>query len=165
MEQHAAATANSRARFPSSAVYHYMAWLAFVFSEQYSVFIHRHLVRDKASVQPAWLSVHAAHRIEETQHLLTDIYHIRALDLCDEERLQWSKRFAVLIPRDLGFMFGIDAPIRLVQQRYPALGPIAADGPVTETRCFREILTTTDFRLLREAAPYLQVMADRLLDA
>jgi acyl-CoA synthetase (AMP-forming)/AMP-acid ligase II/acyl carrier protein len=140
--------------YESVAEYHYTVWLSILFFEEYTLWIDEVLNELGEGVQPAWKQVHACHRREEAQHVLTDYAYIQALDSTHEQRYRWSKRF---------FQQNIDALaqeyreiIVLTQARFPQfakplLMPLTGDVmPMIRHRLFART---------RSVAPYAAFLA------
>jgi thioester reductase-like protein len=132
-------------RYPDPAVYHFVHWLHFVFFEEYSIYLHTAMAGDP-SVQPAWLSAHAAHMREERQHVVTDAAHLERLILDPERRREWSKWFLDRSSRDASGLAGLEGVWTYLQARYPALASLSQPGALLANlelrkRSFLRLLT------------------------
>jgi hypothetical protein len=120
---------------------HYMLWLAAVFFEEYSIyFADRLLDEEGARAQPAWVSMHSAHRREEIQHLATDARHVEMLDIDERGRAQVSRMFVIGMTRNFGHVLAVSAPAGLVAQAHPEFGNGALTKPPPRTTLYRDIL-------------------------
>jgi hypothetical protein len=128
---------------------HYQFWLYVIFVEELTVYVHDELSGAR-SLQPAWLSVHAAHRKEEIQHLVTDAAFIEALDLPEESRCALARTFAFRIVRDFADLTSFGTPMRLLEARHADLTPIRSTAPSTSTGFFRDVARSRSFQRTRE---------------
>ena len=145
--------------FPTTAVLHYTFWLEILFFEEYTVYLQDRLLEGGATVQPAWLSVHAAHRREEVQHLVTNAEHVEALAMTDAQRAEWGKLFAVGLPRHYPFITGVDAAVRMIDAMFPELAPVFPASQLSNNAFFDDVLHARAFKRTRGCAPYFDELA------
>ena len=141
---------------PDSPAGHYVFWANTLLFEELTVYYHDRLGRppEEALVQPAWRSVHAAHRIEEIQHLVTDEHYLEALDLGATERDELSQMTALLVVKHFNTtLFPFAVPLALVEEIYPALPPLRSPVPTTKTPLFREVIAGPCLKRTRRNAP------------
>jgi acyl-CoA synthetase (AMP-forming)/AMP-acid ligase II/acyl carrier protein len=141
--------------FQSTAEFHYMAWLGIIFFEEYSLWIDEVLKELGGEVHPVWKQVHACHRREETQHVLTDYAYIQALNTSYEQRRLWSENFFSKNLNDLSLEYR--ELIELTQEKFLGLqksliAPLIVD-PLPMLR--HRLLTRT-----RLVAPYAEFLAN-----
>lgn len=141
------------------AVRHYLFWLNTLFFEELTVLLDDALAQDHAAIQPAWRALHATHRREEVQHVVTDAGYLDALSLDPARRAALSKRFLFRLERGFDRLFGLDAVARLLAEESPASAGLLAGRALRERPLFRSLLHDPAFRRTREAAPYLQELA------
>ncbi|EDM74616.1 non-ribosomal peptide synthase [Plesiocystis pacifica SIR-1] len=132
-------------RYPNAGVYHFVNWLHFVYFEEYSIYLHGAMAADP-SVQPAWISAHAAHAREERQHVVTDAAHLARLSLSAAEREQWSKWFLEQSARDASGLAGLEGVWTFLQDRFEALAALPQPGALLgnldlRKRAFLRLLT------------------------
>jgi acyl transferase domain-containing protein/acyl-CoA synthetase (AMP-forming)/AMP-acid ligase II/NADPH:quinone reductase-like Zn-dependent oxidoreductase/acyl carrier protein len=153
---------HEREAYPNPAAYHYLFWINTLFFEELTIFIDRCLSADEELIQPAWLSLHRVHRLEEVQHLVTDEAHLGALNLSANERYHLSKVFLFRLEEGFDRFFGLEAVARVLSEARPDL-----PACLTPQRSFRdlpmysELLHSAAFRKTRAAAPYLQRLSER----
>lgn len=139
------------------AARHYLFWLNTLFFEELTVWLHEALVSDGESIQPAWRSLHLAHRQEEVQHVLTDAAYLEALALEPAARAALSKRFLFRLEQGFEGFFGLSAA---TQWACEASGvPRPARAGLRELPLWDLLLRAPWFKRTREAAPYLQELA------
>jgi hypothetical protein len=157
-----AATALGLRRFaepahpPDSPAGHYVFWTNALLFEELTVYYHDRLARpaERELVQPAWLDVHAAHRVEEVQHLVTDDGYLEALDLSPAARDELSELTAVGVVRHFATaLVPFAAPLALVEELAPGLGPLRTATPTTQTPLFKEVVSAQCFKRTRVHAP------------
>ena len=142
------------------AARHYLFWLNTLFFEELTVWLHEALLADRAQVQPAWLSLHLAHRQEEVQHVLTDAAYLEALALDPAQRAALSKRFLFRLERGFDRFFGLLAAVQLARELDQAGGVLPAARPdLRGLPLWQLLLGSSWFKRTREAAPYLQELA------
>ncbi len=164
-DEHFASCAHAHARTLQNplglkeVVHHYLFWLYAILIEDYSIYVYDELLPDAASLQPAWLSAHAAHKREELQHVVTDVAHIHALNLSPEEREQFSKHWFHPTVAQFGRMQGVEAAHRVLVDSYPELER-AVESPIRmHPHLLAAVLQDRTFSRTREAAPYLLELA------
>jgi hypothetical protein len=141
---------------PDSAAGHYVFWVSTLLFEELTVYYHERLGRppEDALVQPAWRSVHAAHRVEELQHLVTDEHYLAALDLGPAERDELSRMTALLVVKHFNTtLFPFAVPLALVEEVHPALPQLRSPVPTTRTPLFREVIAGRCLKRTRRNAP------------
>ena len=106
--------------YPSPAIYHFVAWLHFVYFEEYYIYLCREL-QENEGMQPAWVSAHIAHMQEERQHVLTDAAHLSGLDLTEAARRQWSTWFLEQSARDASGLAGLEGVWTFLVEQLPGL--------------------------------------------
>nr|VFK10355.1 MAG: thioester reductase domain-containing protein [Candidatus Kentron sp. LPFa]VFK26362.1 MAG: thioester reductase domain-containing protein [Candidatus Kentron sp. LPFa] len=109
--------------YPSATIYHYVCWLHFLYFEEYSIYLYNQL-RNKPDIQPLWLSAHAAHMREETQHVRTDAGYLDLLDLDEDSREQWGRWFMEQSARDAGGLAGLEGVWTFLVERYPRVSEL-----------------------------------------
>jgi hypothetical protein len=141
---------------PESPAGHYVFWVNTLLFEELTVYYHERLGRppEDALVQPAWRSVHAAHRLEELQHLVTDEHYLEALDLGPEERDELSQMTALLVVKHFNTtLFPFAVALGVVEETHPALPQLRSSVPTTRTPLFREVITGPCLKRTRRNAP------------
>nr|VFJ96019.1 MAG: Phosphopantetheine attachment site [Candidatus Kentron sp. H]VFJ97626.1 MAG: Phosphopantetheine attachment site [Candidatus Kentron sp. H]VFK03179.1 MAG: Phosphopantetheine attachment site [Candidatus Kentron sp. H] len=106
--------------YPSAAVYHYVCWLHFLYFEEYSIYLYNQL-KNSPGIQTLWLSAHAAHMREETQHVRTDAGYLDRLDLHEASREQWGRWFIQQSAKDAGGLAGLEGVRTFLVELYPQL--------------------------------------------
>jgi hypothetical protein len=129
---------------------HFLFWIYVIFVEELTVYIHDELARAPAEVQPTWLSIHAAHRREEIQHLVTDATFVEALDLSEEARRSCARSFAFRIVRDFPDLASFGTPLRMLASRHTNLPELRSSAPSTSTGFFRDVAHSRSFHRTRE---------------
>jgi len=109
--------------YPSAAIYHYVCWLHFLYFEEYSIYLYNQL-RNQPNIQPLWLSAHAAHMREETQHVRTDAGYLDLLDLDEASRERWGRWFIEQSAKDAGGLAGLEGVWRFLIELYPRLSEL-----------------------------------------
>jgi hypothetical protein len=135
---------------------HYKFWLNTLLFEEVTVYYHERLGRaaEASLVQPAWRSVHAAHRVEEVQHVVTDELYLGALELAPEEREELSQSTALLVVKHFNTtLFPFAVPISLVEELHPSLPPLRGPLPITKTPLFRDFVGGAGLKRTRRNAP------------
>jgi hypothetical protein len=139
-----------------TAAGHYSFWLNTLLFEEVTIYYHDQLGRaaDTALVQPAWRSVHAAHRVEELQHVVTDELYLGALALRPEEREELSHSTALLVVKHFNTtLFPFAVPLSLVEELHPSLPPLRGPVPISRTPLFRDFVGGTGMKRTRRNAP------------
>lgn len=152
----------SSARFESELNRHYEIWLAILYLEEHTTWIHQVLRPLGADLQPCWLDAHYVHRREETQHVLTDDAYLRALDAPPEHLYRWSANlFGLLFS---AFRKEQEAILDLTEQEFPNLKGRVRAVPSERRRAARAGYTHSLFRRTRRAAPFLAHFARPIAD-
>ncbi len=138
--------------YPDPRVRAYLFWLFTVLFEEYTIYLHDRMAA-APRLRPTWLLVHAAHRREEEQHVITDREHLRAVRLDAAERELWSKRFILWIAQHIHDFTGLETARRCFAELRPDL-PLSL-APLHRTRLRRDIGRERSFRWTREGAPAL----------
>ncbi|MDP6959714.1 MAG: hypothetical protein QF645_12990, partial [Planctomycetota bacterium] len=142
-----------REKYPNAATHHFLFWLGTVFFEEYTVYLYEKLSEESSLIQPAWLSAHYTHWREEVQHVMTDAYHIAALNLSEEERYTWSRVFFTWLEENYEQFAGFHVPIQMIQEKYPELAEQLGEPSFVETPFFQDICQGPGFRQTRKASP------------
>lgn len=140
-------------RYPSLAACHYVFWLTVLFFEEYSIFLDDCLDRE-AGVQPVWRAIHAAHRREESQHVVTDEHFLASLPLSDADVREVSALFAIHLLRTFDTALGLGAVLGVIAAVQPD-GALRRRDRITASALFQAILHHRHFRRTRRFAPYL----------
>jgi len=139
--------------------HHYQAWLYAIFLEEGSIHLHEQLLVDEGELQPTWVSVHAAHRQEEIQHVATDAAYIEALDLTEAERQSLSRLWVRVAVKYFGRLSGLEPAHRLLAAHYPEHAS-AIQSPLRMPKSYLdELLRGRAFGKTRRAARYLGRLA------
>lgn len=93
-----------------------LVWLATLFFEEYTVWIHHALAADAERIQPLWLAAHACHRREEAQHVLTDAAYFGGLGLSPEEGRSLGRAFSHFLERQLDSLLCLQVVQAFVQR-------------------------------------------------
>ena len=149
---------DSRDRYPDAASHHFAFWLATLLFEDYTIYLHERLAGAAESIRPTWLAVHAAHRKEEEQHVLTDEAHLEALAVDADTRRFWSRRLHGWLAEEHGRFFALAAADRLVRELFADL-PLAPVRGLLQTGMHRALLEHRLFRRTRAASPHLSELA------
>jgi len=144
------------AQYPNEGIYHYAFWLKTVFFEEFTVCLDECLRRHRDVVQPAWITLHRAHRREEEQHVVTDVAHIDALALSQDERAGWSKLFLVDLATHAGHYFCLETPWALVRATIPAVARSMRPRPLEESALLQVLRSSRFFRRTRASTPGLE---------
>ncbi len=147
---------------PSPAAVHFLSWLRILFFEEYTVHLHKRLSASDAKgapVQPAWATAHAAHAREEVQHIVTDMAHLRAIDLSVDDRRALSALFAHDMLHDFERQFAVEGARRLVEERFPGL-VVMRQEPGLAASCLRDLVRERVFAQARSVAPFLAELGD-----
>ena len=141
------------------AAAHYLFWAHLIFFEEMTIYLDEAL-RDAPDIQPLWRAIHSAHRREETQHVITDVAFLAALDLGAADRLELSTRFVlgVLIREYWGFAC-LTPAAELVGTTHSHQRELLPECGVTKRPFFEDILSSKLFRRTRAAIPYLGQLA------
>nr|VFK64420.1 MAG: thioester reductase domain-containing protein [Candidatus Kentron sp. UNK]VFK71073.1 MAG: thioester reductase domain-containing protein [Candidatus Kentron sp. UNK] len=123
--------------YPSATIYHYVCWLHFLYFEEYSIYLYNQL-RNNPDIQPLWLSAHAAHMREETQHVRTDAGYLDLLDLDEDSREQWGRWFMEQSARDAGGLAGLEGVWRFLVERYPGLAELPMPIALIDNMALRQ---------------------------
>lgn len=111
---------DNESNYPSTAIYHYVCWLHFLYFEEYSIYLFQRLKRGK-NIQSTWLSANAAHSREEAQHIKTDAGFIERLDLTDSEKATWGQWFIEQTSQDASGLAGLEGVWDFISDLYPQL--------------------------------------------
>ncbi|MCO4743734.1 MAG: SDR family NAD(P)-dependent oxidoreductase [Proteobacteria bacterium] len=143
----------ARDAYPSGAVQHYFCWIETLFFEEYTLYLHECLDAESEQVGGLWLEAHRLHRVEETQHVVTDIAHLQALDLTDLERRACATGFWTRLERTFELFLGVSAARRLVLERYPELAGALPGLAGPDLPIYTDVLGHRLFRGTRGCAP------------
>lgn len=142
---------------PSS---HYDFWSATVFFEELTIIADDYFRRFEGEVDPLWLRVHALHRREETQHVITDEACLASLSVPAEETYRLSQRFVLsAVLTDYWDMAGLSVGAAVVAELFPGAPNPLPSGKVTQRPAFRDYLNSPRYRRSRNALPYLAELA------
>ncbi|MFT5682656.1 MAG: acyl transferase domain-containing protein/NADPH:quinone reductase-like Zn-dependent oxidoreductase/acyl-CoA synthetase (AMP-forming) [Myxococcota bacterium] len=158
----------TRDAYPEPPVQHYFFWLKTLFFEEYTIYLHDRLLAEQECVQPTWLAVHRAHRMEEHQHVITDAAYVDALDLSPTKRQACATAFWIHLEQTFDRFLGVAASRRLIRARFPRLAHLVPDVPTRQLPLFQAVLSHPLFRQTRRCAPgsdRLEAGVTRLTDA
>jgi hypothetical protein len=141
------------ARYPNLATCHYVFWLNTVFVEEYTIYFADRLDREPG-IQPMWRALHAAHRREESQHVVTDAHFLESLQLDDQSLREQSQLFAVNLLRFFDTAVGLGAVLAVLAAAHPG-GALRRAGRISASPLFQAILGHRHFKRTRRFAPYL----------
>ncbi len=139
---------------------HFVFWLLTTFFEEFTIYVDDKL-RGNEAIQPTWASAHAAHRREETQHVVTDLAYLDTIRLDAPSRDDTSEIFLAALARGLPRFTGYDAALAMVHGAHPEIGSIAPSVPTMKTPFFRAVSEAPQFRRTRQHAPALARTARR----
>jgi acyl transferase domain-containing protein/acyl-CoA synthetase (AMP-forming)/AMP-acid ligase II/acyl carrier protein len=138
----------------------FLVWLATLFFEEYTVWIHQALQADGDLIQPTWLGLHACHRREELQHALTDAAHLDELPLDALTRARLARAFQSFLETHLDRLLCLDVLGDLVSTCRPGLQLLEADRSLAARPLLHELLHHPAFRFTRSFLPALSRMGD-----
>ncbi|MCK6552395.1 non-ribosomal peptide synthetase, partial [Myxococcota bacterium] len=96
---------------------HWLVWLATLFFEEYTVWIHDALEADAALIQPAWLAAHECHDREEVQHALTDAAYLELLPVPEVERRRLAQAFLLYVEANVDRLLCLDVVASFMRAR------------------------------------------------
>jgi hypothetical protein len=141
------------ARYPNLATCHYVFWLNTVFVEEYTIYFADRLDREPG-IQPMWRALHAAHRREESQHVVTDAHFLESLQLDDAGLREQSQLFALNLLRFFDTAIGLGAVLAVLAAVHPG-GALRRRDRISASALFQAILGHRHFKRTRRFAPYL----------
>jgi hypothetical protein len=147
-----------REDWPDEASFHFINWTAFVYVEEYSVYLHERLRAEPKGIQPTWMEIHRCHYQEELQHLVTDEVHLDTLRIDEARRLELSKLYVAAMLSNFGQGFKIALALVARVTGEPKLAKLTS--AVTRTRYWKHVLTGRSFRRTRKYVPFLQDLAE-----
>jgi hypothetical protein len=109
-------------QYPTDPVTAYFFWIAMLFFEEYTIFL-QHRLEAGTGIQPTWLSLNAAHRQEEMQHLPTNRELVRSLGLSEADRSRFARFYMHGCMRKMRYFTGLDTACEIVREQFPALPP------------------------------------------
>ena len=142
--------------FPKKAEDHYFFWLGSLFFEEYTIYLHERLSEEAASMQPAWLTAHAAHR-QEIQHVVTDAALIQSLAMSPKQRRDCGTLAILGLAKTHPYILGTHAAVTLVAEHFPELPPLMSDEPFLTSGLGNAIRTCKAFAHFR-ALPGLEFL-------
>lgn len=129
-------------RLGSERDYQYLFWRNTTFFEEYTVYFYERLAEAEHDVQPCWLSIHACHRREELQHLVTDTAYVDALAVPAERKEALSKLFELFVRDHFDAYFGRAVAMAVLAE----LAESAGTGRAPAKRSFDELPFARDLR-------------------
>ncbi|MCH2187769.1 non-ribosomal peptide synthetase, partial [Myxococcota bacterium] len=143
--------------FESELNRHYEIWLAILYLEEHTTWMHEVLRSAAQDIQPCWYDAHYVHQREETQHVLTDYAYLEALAAPESHVYRWSARlFSVLFD---AFAEEHKAMRELTERRFPNLKGRLQSDPTLLRETSRAGYSSRLFRRTRAAAPFLDLFA------
>jgi hypothetical protein len=133
---------------------HYIFWLNTLFVEEYTIFIDELLGANPEGVQPVWRAIHAAHRQEESQHVVTDAHFLEAVPIAEPLRRELSELFTINLMRHFDTTIGLGGTLAFMSKILPNV-TFRREGPISKTVLFQSILGHRLFKRTRRFAPYL----------
>ncbi|TNE84964.1 MAG: SDR family NAD(P)-dependent oxidoreductase [Deltaproteobacteria bacterium] len=143
----------TRDAYPDPAIQHYFFWLKTLFFEEYTLYLHEMLKQESDVVCPLWLEAHRCHRLEETQHVVTDLAHVEALALDSLTQRALASTFWAHLEETFELFLGVAASTRMVRAAFPELADKLPDRRTRELPVFGELFTHRLFRGTRRCAP------------
>jgi acyl transferase domain-containing protein/acyl-CoA synthetase (AMP-forming)/AMP-acid ligase II/acyl carrier protein len=138
----------------------FLIWLATLFFEEFTVWIHAALEVDAEIIQPTWLSLHDCHRREELQHVLTDAAYLDRLPVDELSRTRLARAFQGFLESHVDRLLGIDVYGELVEALIPGLDPLVPDRRLRARPLLHELLHHPAFRFTRAFLPSLNRMTE-----
>ncbi len=132
----------------------WLVWLATLFFEEYTVWIHHALDADAEQIQPLWRAAHAAHRREEIQHVLTDGAYLDRSALGRDDRLRLARAFQLFIETHLDRLLCLDVIAEFARRR-GLEGVFGAERALSKIPFVDELLAHNAFAHSRRSMPAL----------
>ena len=148
-----------RQQYETDLHYHYSIWLGILHFEEFTLWIDESLKDVGDDLQVTWKQAHYCHRREETQHVLTDLAYIQALEASFEQRQLWSMDF-------FNQAFGIYAReysdlIALTEERFPHLRGCLSIPQDKWKEKFTDLFSHRLFSRSRSIAPYIDSQIEK----
>lgn len=147
--------------FPAGgATEHYMFWAGTIFFEELTIAMDDYVRKPAEAVDPLWLRVHALHRREETQHVITDTACLAALQVNPDDVYEASRGF--VLGAALGNYwnnFGLSLGAALVKKLDPSFSEVLPFARITQRPAFGDFLVSSKYKRSRAALPYLAELA------
>jgi thioester reductase-like protein len=124
-----------------------------------SIHLYDALAQDQASLKPAWVSVNAAHRQEEIQHVATDAAYVEMLSLSEEDRQSMSRLFVRVATSYFGRLSGLEPAYLLLQKHHPDAASAVTSPQRMPLRYAELLLYSRVFAKTRAAARFLTQLA------
>ena len=122
-----------------------------LFIETMTIYIYRILNRSGEKIQPTWLSLHATHAREESQHLITDAAYLKAHRSSLETHAQNARDLFKQLDADWPHICGLDGAVKLMEKQFPSIKMFRKDIPSLYTLpFFDDVMKDACFRLFRE---------------
>ncbi len=140
----------------------WLVWLATLFFEEYTVWIHHALQEDSSLIQPLWLKVHACHRKEEVQHVATDAAYLHRCGLEPEVRRRLGRGFLLFLETHFDRLLCLDVLDAFMRRRSLGHGVLSSDRRLASLPFQRDLLEHAAFRQSRNAMPALSLYEPRV---